>query len=358
MTKSKVKPAPGSVSQFDDLMKTAKQNTSSDRGFSKIDRDNLTRTGKSAMVGGKSLNGGKLKEPPPRSSSPVGRSLLERTNPRSKNKRSYDMMMKGTNPRLSPGLATPTTTPTSRGGSSSAMKSVQTKSVDLARRPLRDPAVNSSAKQNSIKSNSSQLDRHPEERSDKIPGRGGPFSSRGGLSKGQVTSQSLPTSNKGAGGGGGVRGSKASLPPLSSLTPEQIQKLKAARLAAASSKMAPPTKKKALNPNSFYGSAAARILQRKGQPKLSGASGSFKYTSSYVDEMMDYLQSEGMNGVEDLYSDEEDDFIASDDEFIDDSEDYGNYSSVISKIFGYDRSRYSRCFMYCMFVCKYSTSAS
>ena len=73
------------------------------------------------------------------------------------------------------------------------------------------------------------------------------------------------------------------------------------------------------------------------------ASGPLKYTSSYVDEMMDFLRLGGVNGVEDLYSDEEegemDDFIASDDEFIDDSEEGGDYSSAIRKIFGYDRSR-------------------
>ena len=106
--------------------------------------------------------------------------------------------------------------------------------------------------------------------------------------------------------------------------------------------MPPTKKKKALNPTAFYGSAAATILQRRGQPKLT-ASGPLKYTSSYVDEMMDFLRSEGVNGVEDLYSDEEDDgledFIASDDEFIDDSEMEGDYSSAIRKIFGYDRSR-------------------
>ena len=106
--------------------------------------------------------------------------------------------------------------------------------------------------------------------------------------------------------------------------------------------MPPTKKKKPVNPAAFYGSAAASLLQRRGQPKLT-ASGPLKYTSSYVDEMMDFLQSEGVNGVEDLYSDEEegemDDFIASDDEFIDDSEEGGDYSSAIRKIFGYDRSR-------------------
>ena len=137
----------------------------------------------------------------------------------------------------------------------------------------------------------------------------------------------------------GLRGTKTpSLRPPSSLTPQRLRAAQAARAAAASS--APPVKKKVLNPNTFYGSAAARILQRKGEPKVSLPLN--KYTSSYVDEMLDYLRIEGMNGVDDLYSDEEemDDFIASDDDdFIDDSEDVEDYSSVIGKIFGYDRSR-------------------
>ena len=328
------------MSNFEELMKTAKQNTSGDKSVSRLDKG-LAVPGKSAPVGGRGLvNGGKLKEPPPpppRSSSPIGRSLLERNHSRLKNKRSYDTMMKGIDPRGSPSTAPPTS---STGSGTSKSKSAPTKSSDLVRRPLRDPATNTPHRQNGMKSNGSQSGGKPSsERLDKISRQGeGPLSSRGGTSKGQITSQGPSSANKGGGGrGGGLRGSKGALPPLSSLTPQQIQKLREARRAAAASKM-PPSKKKAVNPNAFYGSAASRILQRKGDPKLS-ASGPVKYTSSYVDEMMDYLQSEGMNGVDDLYSDEEDDFIASDDEFIDDSEDYGDYSSAIKKIFGYDRSR-------------------
>ena len=205
------------------------------------------------------------------------------------------------------------------------------------------PITNLSAKQNGMQRKEPQLDRDSSKRHDhKMSRQDGSVSTNRGTSiKGQgAFQQSLAremTTNK----EGGLRGTKTpSLPPPSSLTPQQIQKLRAARAArAAAASGAPPAKKKALNPNAFYGSAAARILQRKGEPKRSLP---LKYTSSYVDEMLDYLQMEGMNSVDDLYSDEEemDNFIASDDEdFIDDSEEIEDYSSAISKIFGYDRSR-------------------
>ena len=333
------------ASNFQDLLKTAKQNASGDKIASKLDKSACT---------GKLLDGAKLKEPT-RSSSPVGRSLLERNHLRLKNKRSYDVMKQGMNPRGTlPGGASSGNYSAGMGlAKSSEFKSrlgstlSPTKSNDLVRRPLRSPVTSCPppslppSKHNGMRS-SSQL-----ERADKMPRQGGSFASGSTSSKARATTapqQSTSSLSSTKGGSGGVRGSKTPFPPLSSLTPQQIQKLKAARAAAALSGggMPPTKKKKALNPTAFYGSAAATILQRKGQPKLT-ASGPLKYTSSYVDEMMDYLRSEGVNGVEDLYSDEEveemDDFIASDDEFIDDSEDDGDYSSAIRKIFGYDRSR-------------------
>ena len=271
-------------------------------------------------------------------------------------------MKQGVNPRDSPGSTPPL--PNSMAGSASSNSSgnypagtslpkssqvksrlgstlSQAKSNDLIRRPLCSHVTNGPppslppSKQNGMRS-SSQL-----ERADKMPRQGGSLATASTSSKAQSTA-SLSSTKGASNGGGGVRGSKSPFPPLSSLTPQQIQKLKAARTAALASGMPPAKKKKPLNPTTFYGSAAASLLQRKGQPKLT-ASGPLKYTSSYVDEMMDFLRSEGVNGVEDLYSDEEegemDDFIASDDELIDDSEDGGDYSSAIRKIFGYDRSR-------------------
>lgn len=310
------------------------------------------------MCAGKSpLDGAKLKEPARRSSSPVGRSLLERNHSRLKNKRSYDVMKRGINPNDSSPPPPPSVAGGSgnypSGGTSLAAKSgqlksrlgstvSQAKSNDLVRRPLRSPATNGPptslppSKQNGMRS-SSQL-----ERVDKNPRQGG---SRATASTSSMSTKAQSTASPTKGGNdGGVRGSKTPFPPLSSLTPQQIQKLKAARAAAlAGGGMPPAKKKKTVNPTAFYGSAAASLLQRRGQPKLTASGGPLKYTSSYVDEMMDFLQSEGLNGVEDLYSDEEegemDDFIASDDDFIDDSEEGGDYSSVIGKIFGYDRSR-------------------
>ena len=242
--------------------------------------------------------------------------------------------MKGTNPRESPGVAASSSQ--NKSGRTS-LSSSPTKSSDLVRRPLHGSATTGSV--NGIRKNGPKVEKRSLERPEGGPRSGGSLPSRRKepSSKGQVTSLQPSTTKEAAVRGG----SKASFPPLSSLTPQQIQKLKAARAAAAASGGAPPPKKKRpLNPTAFYGSAAARILQRKGEPKLSHA-GSLKYTSSYVDEMMDYLQLEGVNGVDDLYSDEgeEEDFIASDDEFIDDSEECEDYSSAIRKIFGYDRRR-------------------
>lgn len=327
MTPAKPKGKSLMVNNFEDLLNTAKQNATSEK--------NITRFGKALSKDAATFDNGRSKEPS-RSSSPLGRSLLERNHSRLKSKRNHDMMMKGISPRGSPG---PTTlTPPISGGSS-----FSSKSGDLVRRPLKSPITNLPAKQNGMQLKEPQLDRDLSKRLDhKMSRQDGSVSTNKGTSKGQGSlQQSLSretTTNK----EDGLRGTKTpSLPPPSSLTPQQIQKLRAARAArAAAASGAPPTKKKkAVNPNAFYGSAAARILQRKGEPKMSLP---LKYTSSYVDEMLDYLQMEGMNSVDDLYSDEEemDDFIASDDDdFIDDSEETEDYSSAIKKIFGYDRSR-------------------
>ena len=341
------------MSNFEDLLKTAKQNAFGEKGVLKPDK---------SVSAGKSLDIAKSKEPTRRSSSPVGRSLLERNHSRLKNKRGYDVMNQGINSRGPTGSsAHPPPSSSSASGASSGNYRPGTglakcghpksrlvspaKSDDLVRRPLRSPVTNGPpplqlpSKQNGMRS-SSLL-----ERTDKMSRQTGSQRSAPSSTKMQSTSSSRGDT----GGSSGVRGSKTVFPPLSSLTPQQVQKLKAARAAALQSSggrggsgVPPAKKRKAVNPTAFYGSAAASLLQRRGQPKLS-ASGPLRYTSSYVDEMMDFMGLEGVNGVEDLYSDEEDgyldDFIASDDEFIDDSEEGGDYSSVIGKIFGYDRSR-------------------
>ena len=273
------------------------------------------------------------------------------------------MMKRGINPKDSSPPPPPSRAASGSGGNypsggtslaakSGQMKSrlgpavSQAKSNDLVRRPLRSPGTNGPptslppSKQNGMRS-SSQL-----EQADKMSRLSGSRAHTAPTSSTSTKAQSTASSTKGGNNNnGGVRGSRTPFPPLSSLTPQQIQKLKTARAAAAlaGGGMPPAKKKKTMNPTAFYGSAAASLLQRRGQPKLTASGGPLKYTSSYVDEMMDFLRSEGVNGVEDLYSDEEegemDDFIASDDEFIDDSEEGGDYSSVIGKIFRYDRSR-------------------
>ena len=336
------------MTNYEDLMKTAKQNTSSTKGSSSlVVGDPLDKGSSRSMTVGRKPDSDKLKEPPPRSSSPVGRALLEQNYSRRKNKRSHDTMEQGANPtRVSPVPPPPghssgsSLAKSSRDESRSGSASGPTKSCDLVRRPLRSPVTSSPQKLNGMRS-SLQMNKQPSDKANGTVRQRDTLTSRDGIgSKAQVTAPSASTCTT----SGGLRGSKASLPPPpSSLTPQQIQKLKAARAAcAAASSGMPPTKKKALNPNAFYGSAAARILQQRGQPRLP-SSRHMRYTSSYVDEMMDFLKYEGLNGVDDLYSDEDeaemDDFIASDDEFIDDSDEGGDYSSAIRKIFGYDRSR-------------------
>ncbi len=100
----------------------------------------------------------------------------------------------------------------------------------------------------------------------------------------------------------------------------------------------PPLKKQktaSARPTAFYGSAAANILGRRDGASMGGP---FKYTSTWVDEMREELGD--INDVDDL-SDEDDmgDFVVeSEDDFIDDGESE-DYSSHIRKIFGYDKRR-------------------
>ena len=65
-----------------------------------------------------------------------------------------------------------------------------------------------------------------------------------------------------------------------------------------------------------------------------------RYTSTWVDEMSQFMRSnqEDLDLEEEDYSDLED-FVASDDEFLDDGEEGQDYSSEIRKLFRYDPRR-------------------
>lgn len=65
-----------------------------------------------------------------------------------------------------------------------------------------------------------------------------------------------------------------------------------------------------------------------------------RYTSTWVDEMSEYLHTNQVasNELEEEDSDL-DGFVTSDEEFLDDEEGEHDYSSEIRKIFGYDRTR-------------------
>ena len=95
-------------------------------------------------------------------------------------------------------------------------------------------------------------------------------------------------------------------------------------------KLKPNTSK----PNSFYGAASARLLQ-EGRSAFATRRGPLKYTSTWVDEMSDYIQ----RGVcqEDCYSDDEDDDM--DDFVVSGDEEEESVSTAIRAIFGYDRRK-------------------
>ena len=97
-------------------------------------------------------------------------------------------------------------------------------------------------------------------------------------------------------------------------------------------------KLKASQPTSFYGSAAANILGRK--DGASSGSGPFRYTSTWVDEMREELDDfDGVDDLSDD-DDLDGFVVDSGDDFIDDGDDQEDYSSHIRKIFGYDKRRY------------------
>lgn len=103
--------------------------------------------------------------------------------------------------------------------------------------------------------------------------------------------------------------------------------------------------------NSFYGAANAKLLnqdRRALQTSLASRSGPVKHTSGWVSEMTEHLQERMRNGYferedceEEVLNSDEEDFVTSDDDFIDDGEGAEDYSATIREIFGYDKRRFA-----------------
>ncbi len=229
------------------------------------------------MAKGKREGTNQTDYPPRTSSSPLGKSLLEKKSAKSK--------------------PNPPRPPTKGGASQTSYRvpisPMKTVSVDITRHPCSPTSSQGHKKLNghSVKNGRSQ------------------------------PSPSKPT-----------RDSNISRPPLKSgVRTGKVNPDLAARKAALQRR-----KLKASQPTSFYGSAAANILGRK--DGASSGSGQFRYTSTWVDEMREEL--EDFDGLDDLSDDEDlDDFVVdSGDDFIDDG-DQEDYSSHIRKIFGYDKRK-------------------
>lgn len=298
-SQSKTKGKAPPVANFNDLLKIAQSN-------SKVTlKDGAVKPNKSITIDDTKTKG---------SSSPVGKLLLERTTQRSKNKHNVEANI---------------VSETSRSSGSSSMVNSKSKAVlsptktsDLIRRPLRDsssgPTVTAKAA-------------HSGESSNAVCGNG-----RTNVQT-STTGTKLPRSSSTTESQASVRGFKTPSVPLSLSQKQQQQRerLKAAVAAKMRSNQAP--RNKTLNATAFYGAAAARILGKDGRFSGSRYAPS-KYTSSWVDEMSDFLRSEDnfMNGDEED-EDDLDDFL--DDDFIDDSGDGNDYSSTIREIFGYDKRR-------------------
>ena len=96
-------------------------------------------------------------------------------------------------------------------------------------------------------------------------------------------------------------------------------------------------KTNAVKPNSFYGQpASARLLQ---EGRFATRRGPVKYRSTWVDEMSDYVRQKVSE--EEYYSSDDDedldDFVVSGDEELEEGEE--DVSSAIRQIFGYDRRK-------------------
>ena len=287
------------VVNFNDLMKMAKMNKSSSEEKSQ---------------GAAVSNNGKGGDPPRQISSPLGKSLLERTGSRIKGKRTHDEMLTNASKSLSKSNCIDLT------GASSSIKAHSSTGVPSAAKSVtnidrhagtRAPGCLPSAKASPSKSGNPRLQQN-----------GQSVSNRN--SKSQCTT---------GGGGGGSRDTLFKSP----LKVPQDRLKPGSRSQPVNKVPRPKPKPKPVQATAFYGSAAARILKQKDR---SSGGAPFRYTSSWVDEMKDMVvnaeEYEGCSGEDE---DDLDDFVVgSDDEFIDDSE-AGDYSSYIREIFGYDKRK-------------------
>ena len=113
-------------------------------------------------------------------------------------------------------------------------------------------------------------------------------------------------------------------------------------LPQAHQRQRPRARMDTMKSKSFYGAASAKLAAGE-RPAFRTKHTPMKYTSTWVDEMSDYIQKKGHRLEGEGEEDEEDkddlaDFVASDDEQeLGEDEDY---SSAIRQIFGYDKRRY------------------
>ena len=265
-----------------------------------------------------------VRESTSRESSPLGRSLLEKTNPRLRNKRTHDMM--------------------DRSVSAEGMPNGPVGSQRENRKASASPKPPENVGRGS---QSQRSERDVAKTSDRDKNKAGTTTSRthNGMARHTATSSQSAASDK------ATAADRTSLPQQQRLNPKprltaadrtplpQQQRLNPKpRLTAAD--RTPLLNPKPRPTKSFYGAASARLIQ-DGRPKFHTRHAPMKYTSSWVDEMSDYMVSQRAGGKDEgeWYSDEEEeedlsDFVASDD-----GDGGEEYSSAIKQIFGYDRRR-------------------
>lgn len=272
------------VVKFDELMKMAKMNRSS---------------GEEKLQGTAVVNNGKGDDPPRQISSPIGKSLLERTSSRMKGKRGHDEMMSNASKSLSKSNCIDLT------GASSSIKAHSSTGVFSATKSI------TTIDRHTATSNLSSVKASPSKPRLQQNGR-------------NVSSEPQCTTV----GGGSSRHTLFK-------SPSKAPQKQVSRSQPVNKMPRPKPKPKSVQATAFYGSAAARILKQKDR---SSGGAPFRYSSSWVDEMKD-LVAEEYEG----YSEEDDDdmdgfVVGSDDDFIDDGE-AGDYSSHIREIFGYDKRK-------------------
>lgn len=290
---TKEKPSP--VASFHDLLKIAQTNSRT------VPKDGSVKPSKLANIEqSKSKN----------SSTPVGKLLLERSNQRTKARNKVETSSES---RMSVEASRDACCSSSgvRGSKSKTLLS-PTETSELIRRPLRD---SSSDSKKTVKPHSN------------VP------PSKMHTSAGRTSAANVGTSLS-TGSTASVRGTKApSVPSIPPCITQKQRQLKMKEAIKAHTRQVP--RNKPVNATTFYGAAAARILGK--DTRFSGSRHSTKYTSSWVDEMSEFLRSEHVNGDEED-EDDLDDFL-DDDDFIDDSGEDNDYSSAIREIFGYDKRR-------------------